>query len=531
VAVGELVLGRFRLEERVGEGGFASVYRAWDSRLQRHVAVKVLDTGRSGERVMREAQAAARLNHRSIVTLYELGIESERAFLVSELIDGLPLRELVAEGGLSDRDAAVIGAELCEALEHAHERGVVHRDVKPENVLLARAEAGGAPWSRQRFGRAMLTDFGVASVRGADALTRSGEVLGTLAYMAPEQAEGAEVGPPADLYSLALTLYECWCGENPVRRSSPAETARAIGDEIAPLSEQRPDLPPPLSALLERCLDSEPSARPPAWEMHAALLDVAPELDDSRSLPLSDPRPAGDREGVGLWRVLAVFAAAAAVALAAIGTLPGLALVLAALVLPLPLLLRQPWAWLAPALAPILAALGLAPLFPAIAGLAGNPRDAGVLGLWGFAWLAVAQAAAGTSLPFGPVSTAPAGWESSTAEAASALFADLMQPEMLAIALSWTAGAATLAWLLRSGGPATRVIGLLVWAAVMITLHRLLPGWETSPETPTAIALALMLACALWLRASNSAWPPLPWRRRRSAAPAPGGSLSHPPAV
>ncbi len=530
MAVGELVLGRFRLEGRLGEGGFASVYRAWDERLQRHVAVKVLDAGRSGDRVLREAQAAARLNHRAIVTLYELGQEGSRAFLVSELVDGRPLRELVEGGELSDRDAAAVGAELCEALDHAHGRGVVHRDVKPENVILARPENGGALWSRRRFGRAMLTDFGVASVRGADALTRSGEVLGTLAYMAPEQAEGAEVGPETDLYSLALALYECWSGVNPVRRSSPAETARAIGEPIELLSYLRPDLPAALSAVIDRCLDPDPEARPSAGELRETLVELAPELDDTRSLPVREGNATTPRSPLALWRPLAILLAAASVAAAALAGVPGVALVLAVLVLPLPLLLRQPWEWLAPALAPILGALGLAALFPAVAGLAESPRRAATLGAWGFAWLAVAQAAAGTSLPLAPVSPAPAGWESSADQASSPL-AVLLEPEMLAIAGSWALAAAILAWLLRAAGPATRTIGLLAWAAVLIAAHRLLGGWEADPATPTAIALAALLIAAVWLRSGIRVPIPAFARRRQSQTAVAPGSLPHPPAV
>ena len=203
--VGSLVLNRFLIERRIGSGGFGTVYEAWDGRLERPVAVKAIDAG-GGDgsgRVLREAQAAARLNHPGIVTLYEMGEEEGSALLVTELVEGSTLDELSREGSLSDREVGEIGADLCEALDHAHSRSVVHRDIKPQNVLVTE---DGEP-------RAKLMDFGVARLTDATALTAPGGVVGTLAYMAPEQAEGREAGPEADIYSLALTLYECWTGE------------------------------------------------------------------------------------------------------------------------------------------------------------------------------------------------------------------------------------------------------------------------------------------------------------------------------
>ena len=205
--VGELVMGRFRVLDRVGSGGMGTVYRAFDERLQRQVAVKEI-AGTDARRVLREAQAAARLNHPGIVTLYELGSEGDRALLVSELVEGTTLAELALSESLSDREAAEFGADICEALAHAHERGVIHRDVKPQNVIVRADDGVGR--------RAKLMDFGIASLAGAPALTATGEVVGTLAYMAPEQAEGEPANEPADTYSLALTLYELWAGTNPV---------------------------------------------------------------------------------------------------------------------------------------------------------------------------------------------------------------------------------------------------------------------------------------------------------------------------
>src|ERR1700744_3747686 len=217
--VGSLVLDRFLIERRIGSGGFGVVYEAWDGRLERPVAVKAIEQrGVSDERVLREAQAAARLNHPGIVTLYEMGEEDGNALLVSELLDGATLANLAGEDALSDREIGDIGADLCEALDHAHSRGVIHRDIKPQNVQVV----DGQP-------RAKLMDFGIALVADAAGLTATGDVIGTLAYMSPEQAEGQEAGPEADVYSLALTLYECWSGEETHPRPKGAPTTRHVG--------------------------------------------------------------------------------------------------------------------------------------------------------------------------------------------------------------------------------------------------------------------------------------------------------------
>ena len=212
-ATARLVLGRYRIGRRLGAGGFGVVWQAWDEKLERDVAVKVVPREAGGDpaRVEREARAAARLNHPAIVALYELAGDEHELFLVSELVTGSTLAELAKAGAVADRDVARLGATLCDALAHAHERGVIHRDVKPQNVMVLAEPAAGA-------GFAKLTDFGVAHVSAAaDPLTHTGDVVGTLAYMAPEQAEGERVTPACDVYSLALTLYEAWTGSNPVR--------------------------------------------------------------------------------------------------------------------------------------------------------------------------------------------------------------------------------------------------------------------------------------------------------------------------
>jgi eukaryotic-like serine/threonine-protein kinase len=269
--VGSLVLNRFLIERRIGSGGFGVVYEAWDGRLERPVAVKAIEQrGEAGRRVLREAQAAARLNHPGIVTLYEMGEEDGNALLVTELVEGSTLARLAHAGELSDREIGEIGADLCEALDHAHARGVVHRDIKPQNVQVTEGEP-----------RAKLMDFGVAHLADEAPLTALGDVVGTLAYMSPEQAEGRPAGPEADVYSLALTLYECWSGENPNRRATPAATARAIGGRARRLRRLRPDLPRELSETVDACLSPRPSHRPSLEDLGTAIEDSLDELADA----------------------------------------------------------------------------------------------------------------------------------------------------------------------------------------------------------------------------------------------------------
>ncbi|MGZ5340020.1 MAG: serine/threonine-protein kinase, partial [Solirubrobacterales bacterium] len=278
--VGERILSRFTLEERLGSGGFGTVYRAWDERLQRAVAVKVIESGARGGRVLREAQAAARLGHPGIVTLYELAREDSRAYLVTELVEGGTVAELSRRGELSDSEIAGLGAEACEALAHAHAQGVVHRDVKPQNILIA-----------ERPRQAKLVDFGIARLLDEATMTASGDVLGTLAYMAPEQAEGRRPGPAADVYSLSLTLYETWAGEHPLLRGSAAATARAIGEPVPSLAELRPDLPAELVEEIDAALEPDPERRPSAARLGDVLERWSRTLSRRALAPRAGARP------------------------------------------------------------------------------------------------------------------------------------------------------------------------------------------------------------------------------------------------
>ena len=193
------MLDRYRLERRLGSGGMGVVWRATDLKLGRAVAIKRIacSDADSARRADREVVAAARLQHRSIVALYESVADDEAVWLVTELVDGPTFAQALAGGELSDRDVIDCGLALAGALAHAHRQGVVHRDVKPQNILLPDEIDGRA---------AKLADFGIARLAGDDGLTRTGDVVGTIAYMAPEQADGRGAGPQADLYALGLCL-------------------------------------------------------------------------------------------------------------------------------------------------------------------------------------------------------------------------------------------------------------------------------------------------------------------------------------
>ena len=295
-----LVLERYRLLEQLGAGAFGVVWRARDERLERDVAVKAIGGEQvASGRATREARAAARLAHPAIVTLYEAGSEHGTTYLVSELVRGGTLAQLLHEGALSDRDVAEIGIALCAGLAHAHAQGVVHRDVKPSNVLVPDAPAAGEP-------AAKLTDFGVARVvggsgrDGVDVLTRTGDVVGTLAYMAPEQAEGREAGAPADLYATALVLYEALSGVNPVRAGSAVATARKLGATLPPLHRQRRDLPPDLCAAIDRALRPRPGERGTIAHLSRALRAALNQLGDE---PGTIEAPAIDRAATAVTQI------------------------------------------------------------------------------------------------------------------------------------------------------------------------------------------------------------------------------------
>ncbi len=266
---------RFELLVPLGSGGFGTVWEGFDMLLERPVAIKEIEfaTRKAGaaELALREARATARLNHPGIVSLYEVVQESGRLYLVSELVDGCTLAELIELGTLSDLDVAVIGGALCEALAHAHGMGVVHRDVKPANVIVPREWCEQA--SAWRPQPAKLMDFGIAAVLGA---TGAGDhlVAGSAHYVAPEQVSGGQPAAAADVYSLAAVLYECLTG------APPSSSRRR--DQLA---AKRLDLPPSLTETIDAALDAEPEVRPPLGALADALEGARPKLSDTLGHP------------------------------------------------------------------------------------------------------------------------------------------------------------------------------------------------------------------------------------------------------
>jgi serine/threonine protein kinase len=271
---GEIVLRRYRLVRRIGAGGMGVVYLAHDEHLEREVAVKriaaELDPDGRGER---EAIAAARLSHPGIVALYESGRDDDAIYLVSELVRGRTLAQLIAAGDLSDRDVALIGVTLCDALEHAHARGVVHRDVKPANIICPDSAEDGACIAK-------LTDFGIALMADGDVLTRTGDVMGTIAYMAPEQAAGKAVTGAADVYALGVVLYEGFAGINPIRAGNAAATARRVGMRLPPLQRVRRDLPAGLCRAIDVAVLPEREQRRTLAALRLALAQAVDVVAD-----------------------------------------------------------------------------------------------------------------------------------------------------------------------------------------------------------------------------------------------------------
>ncbi len=489
----ELVMERFRLLERIGVGGMGTVYRAFDERLQRQVAVKEI-AGADPERVLREAQAAARLNHPGIVTLYELGERDGHALLVSELVPGETLAELHDCGELRDREVGEIALDLCDALDHAHRRGVVHRDLKPQNVIVG--------FDRKAGRRAKLMDFGIARIADAPNLTAAGEVLGTLAYMSPEQADGRAAGPASDVYSLALTVYECWSGTNPVRGRTPAETARRIGDWMPPLGDARPDLSTALTDVVDACLDPDPDLRPAVSELRATLVDETAALDPDLRVPAPDggeegrPGRKGRRRGVRV--AVLVGLAVAITALAGPLGAAGAALVLAALSLPA-LLAGAPAAALAPLGAPLLAAAGAGSAAAVFGAAAPRPVERALIGVATWAWLLAGSLAFGLGPELGIAAPAPTGWSGDPSIAAESILAPLVGLDSLfGMAVFALAGVA-LGRVLALRHVSIALLGAMVWAAAVdgalsLVGNGALGGHPAGVVAASAIAVALEFA-------------------------------------
>ncbi|HWH13420.1 MAG TPA: serine/threonine-protein kinase [Miltoncostaeaceae bacterium] len=301
-----LALGRYRLGPLVGRGATSSVRSAEDVATGRRVAVKTIPADDElMARVRREVRAASRLEHPNIVPILDWGRDPDCVRLVWELVEGPSLRQALAAGAVDDAAAVEVVAGVLRALAHAHGRGVVHRDVKPANVLV------------DTDGRGRLTDFGVAWVSGEASLTQAGALVGTVAYMSPEQAEGRPALPASDVYAACLMLYEALTGSNPVHHPNPVEAVRrAARADLPPLARLRPDLPRQLAEAVTAGLQRDPARRPAAVALADTLARWAPAPRAlRRGVPAVPPRALPALAGAG---------AAAAVAVAVLGTQTGL---------------------------------------------------------------------------------------------------------------------------------------------------------------------------------------------------------------
>ncbi|PKV84177.1 serine/threonine-protein kinase [Streptomyces sp. TLI_146] len=294
--------GRYRLIEQLGRGGMGVVWRAVDEVLGREVAVKELRTysdmsapelGDLRLRMQREARAAARVRHPGVVAVHDVTEHEGRPVIVMELVEGPSLDGVLAErGALDAREAAAIGARVLEALAAAHRAGVLHRDVKPGNILLESPQAlGSARAGETPIGRVVLTDFGIAAMDdpgdgSATHLTRSGELVGSLDYLAPERAQGQDPGPASDVWALGATLYAAVEGSSPFRRTSTWSTLSAIVAEPLPEPVRAGRLGPVLRELMHK----DPARRPDA-DTAARMLAAVAEGRDPGLPQVPAPRP------------------------------------------------------------------------------------------------------------------------------------------------------------------------------------------------------------------------------------------------
>ncbi len=280
MVVGETIAGRYELEEVVGHGGMSTVYKARDSLLERNVVLKVLhqqysEDGDFVERFKREARSVAQLQHPNIVTVIDRGEEGGRQYIVFEYINGETLKELVVRKGRLDvRTTLAVGLEIARGLSFAHEHGLVHRDVKPQNVLL------------NGDGGAKVTDFGIArSLDVEHSVTQTGTILGTSNYIAPEQANGRPVDAQTDVYSLGIVLYEMLTGEVPFPGENFVAVAMKHIQEPSPsVLDARCDVPLRVAEMIDRALEKDPEQRFTtmdafADEIEANLVDLDPGED------------------------------------------------------------------------------------------------------------------------------------------------------------------------------------------------------------------------------------------------------------
>jgi len=514
----EPVLGRYRPLRPLGSGGSGSVWLARDERTGLDVALKIVAReGKAAARAEREAAAAARLRHPSCLRAYAFARDARHVYIAYEFVPGRTFREALRAGELGDADAVEACAQVCDGLAHAHRAGILHRDVKPSNVLLAEGDGVSA----------RLLDFGLARMAEAETLTAQGDVPGTLAYISPERLAGEEATEAADVWAVGVMLWEALAGRHPFWQTSMLDTARAIEAGAPSLASLRPDLPKRLVQLVDRCLSLGPSRRPTAAELAGSLRGAAapPRQRRARALGLSVPSEAGRVAAAGLATAVAAWTslslpfyphpwafglAAGAAGLTAWKARVGLAFTLAVPVLPLGnvslglalvyaglalgwlvLSWREPCGGLLFALGPLLAPLGALGFVPlATATLRAGPRRA----TQAAAAVAVAALVAGVRhgrLPLvgarAPLGLGLAGARDPFDVAGSLERAALLHPGLVVEAAAFAAVALALPYAYARGRWGAAGVGAAMLAVTVLTV----------PSAP-----AVSLAIAAWVTAA-----------------------------
>lgn len=530
----DLVLGRYRPLRPLGSGGSGSVWLVRDEDAGRDVALKVVErTGKAGSRAEREVEAATRLRHPRCLRALAFHRDDGHVYVAYEYVRGKNLREALRAGEVEDATAIEVAAQVLDALAHAHSKGIVHRDVKPANVMVEDCEEVST----------RLLDFGLARLDELEGLTATGDVPGTLAYVAPERLEGEPAGGAADVWGVGVMLWEALAGWHPFAATSPVETARRIAAGAPPLARERPDLPRALSKTVDSMLSVEPRRRPAARRL-ATDLRAGGELRAHRPHLATSRTALRERAAHALLAALAAGGAttllpffprgwplvlAALAGLAALRSpVAGLGVALAAPVLPLGNLslgLAMAYgvlavAWLAvfardaersllPLAAPLLAPFGALPLLP-VALLEARGRVRRAIGAVACVPLAAAVSVlAGRPLPFAgeaPGSTALVRGSTGPLDVAATLYRALTaHPTLMvtAVVLALAAASADLAishgrWAVAGwgvallggtllvpaafGGEPAHALSttLFVWAAAgLLALHR-----HRSPDSP-----------------------------------------------
>jgi hypothetical protein len=520
--VSELVLGRYRPLRPLGSGGSGSVWLARDERSGLEVALKIVAReGKQASRAEREAAAAARLRHERCLRAYAFESDTRNVYIAYEYVPGKTLREALRAGEIDDPTAVEAAAQILEGLAHAHARGIVHRDVKPSNVMLA--EGPGVS--------TRLLDFGLARIKEEHTITASGDVPGTLAYISPERLKGAGGTPAADVWSVGVMLWEALAGFHPFWTSSLVETAKAIEQGAPALQTQRPDLPKALLAFVDRALALDPARRPRAAELadgirHAYRARRArrPQTPAGKRtvpgahlrVPVPERLPSAALAAVaagwtasalpffpahfplGLAALAATLAlvrerlglvAALAVPLVPLGNISlGLAIVYAAVaVLALALAWREPRAGLFVALGPLLAPLAALGLLPLAAQTVRSPLRRAVATGSAVLLAAIVAGIRHASMPFTsgapPLGLGLAGSDSPSAVAAELWRALAAHPALGVEALVLAAAAAAVPFARARGPWGLAGLGAAVLAATVL---------------PFGAVAALPLALCVW---------------------------------